>query len=242
MLIEREISMRKKYDACMSEQYFSRIVGSKQFLDLNETDFINLLQMGVSNDMRLRLKRSLKYCFGSSMVRSSKLGLRHVDKGVYVDQLYRWFVNFDRQNIIVETVDSWTDKTNFTTSFILSFQRILSFMNIKDDDTKLLLHQPQRSLLNPNKIWRDIRAVLDDFSRFESKYHSSITVNNIAEKKIIQQYLRIEKKLYDFYRPYNRLLTVFLHAVAYENLQESNALNNALSAIKLWQSRFNYQS
>lgn len=42
--------------------------------------------------------KALKHCFNEEkyMFRSPKLGLRHLDKSVYVDQLHRWFFNFPK--------------------------------------------------------------------------------------------------------------------------------------------------
>ena len=213
-LVDQEISMRIEYDTCMNEHYFYKILDGKPLLDLNKTDFIKLLRVGSNSKTYLKLKGSLKYCFGSSMVRSSKLGMRHVDKGVYVDQLYRWFINFDSQNVLIELIDSWTDRNNvISNSFLSSFRRILRFMNVQsgiDEMIRRLQQQQERRLLSPNRIWRNIRAIVDNFTETDINYRPSDSVNDgndrNDEKRIMQLYLTIEKKLADFYRPYNKLL------------------------------------
>lgn len=41
----------------------------------------------------------LKQCFGP--MRESDLGMRHIDKGIYYDQLERWFSLYPRENFLV---------------------------------------------------------------------------------------------------------------------------------------------
>ena len=54
---------------------------------------------------RLRLFAALKTCFTTKLFRSAKLGHFHVDKGVYIDQLYRWFLNFPSQNFLIISLE-----------------------------------------------------------------------------------------------------------------------------------------
>ena len=48
----------------------------------------------------------LKKCFGDKF-RSPSLGLRHIEKGIYFDQLNRWFCNFPQQNFYLMMYDLW---------------------------------------------------------------------------------------------------------------------------------------
>ena len=214
-LVDREISMRVEYDACMDEHYFSKMLSGKPFFDLNKQDFSNLLEIGVDEDLYSMLKQSLESCFGPKMVRSSKLGLRHVDKGIYVDQLYRWFINFNSQNVIIEAIESWSDEIVQNNSFLSSFQRVLRFINVRNDVVEKVEQQHSRDLYAPNEIWRNFSAILDDVKYTEKS--SAIFDGSDEQKKAIQLYMRIKKKLSDFYRPYNRLLVTMLQAVAGES-------------------------
>ena len=235
--VNRDISLRVQYDACMDEKYFSRILDGKPFLDLNKSDFTYLFRIGTNKDMFLMLKESLKCCFGPNEVRSSKLGLRHVDKGIYVDQLYRWFMNFDSRSIIMEAIETWTDEINVNNSFLFSVQRILRFINAENNVMDQVEQSYHRNLHTPNKIWRDILTTLDKTKRAQERYQSSPVLSDIdKEKESIQMYFKIEKKLSDFYRPYNRLLFTMLHAIADESHEKLNSFRGLMSGITLWSS------
>lgn len=62
----------------------------------------------------------LKTCFGSEF-RSSKLGLRHIDKGVYSDQFLRWFVNFDPWQFHVLRLEDVTRDAEHAMSSLMAF-------------------------------------------------------------------------------------------------------------------------
>lgn len=68
--------------------------------DSNPKDI--LTERLVRQDIRLKQKKRREVlhkatteCFGD-LLRSTKLGRRHIDKSVYIDQLVRWLSNFDR--------------------------------------------------------------------------------------------------------------------------------------------------
>merc|ERR1711991_720223 len=94
-----------------------------------------------------------------------------------------------------------------------------------------------RNLHTPNKIWRDILTTLDKTKRAQERYQSSPVLSDIdKEKESIQMYFKIEKKLSDFYRPYNRLLFTMLHAIADESHEKLNSFRGLMSGITLWSS------
>ena len=49
----------------------------------------------------------LKKCFGKYNYRGSHLGKRHIDKSIYVDQLLRWFENFNPKNFKIIIFEEW---------------------------------------------------------------------------------------------------------------------------------------
>lgn len=58
-----------------------------------------------------KLYKSLQYCFGSTMLRSPTLGIRHVDKSIYWDQILRWKISFqdNNQQFYITTLEAWME-------------------------------------------------------------------------------------------------------------------------------------
>ena len=62
----------------------------------------------------------LAKCFGDKF-RASELGLRHIDKGIYVDQFERWFQNFRRDQFIIVKYEDWVQQPQEYYQKILNF-------------------------------------------------------------------------------------------------------------------------
>lgn len=60
------------------------------------------------HDPSQKIFKSLKRCFGSQF-QSASLGKKHLDKGIYIDQIQRWLVNFDRRNFYFMSYEKWRD-------------------------------------------------------------------------------------------------------------------------------------
>jgi hypothetical protein len=62
----------------------------------------------------------LSTCFGSNF-RDGSLGLRHIDKGLYADQLDRWFQNFRRDQFLFLSYEQWLSDPLKYYEIILNF-------------------------------------------------------------------------------------------------------------------------
>ena len=117
------------------------------------------------------------------------------------------------------------------------FQRILRFINAQNNVMDQVEQPYYRNLHTPNKIWRDILTTLSKTKHAEDRYQSSPILSDIdKENESIQMYFRVEKKLSDFYRPYNRLLFTMLQAVVEESHEKMESFRGLMSGITLWSS------
>ena len=91
--------------------YNSSLKGLNEWNDENEV---------VVYKLAVQLEQQTKVCFGKSL-RSKSLGSRHVDKGVYVEQLVRWFVNFHPRQFAVVPLSKFAKAPLETLSFLLRF-------------------------------------------------------------------------------------------------------------------------
>lgn len=64
---------------------------------------------------------NLQKCFGQDF-RNPKLGLRHIDKGIYIDQLDRWLQNFHRKQFHIIFYEEWVK------SPVQSYKDVMSFL------------------------------------------------------------------------------------------------------------------
>mmetsp|Transcript_8985 Transcript_8985/g.30655 ORF Transcript_8985/g.30655 Transcript_8985/m.30655 type:complete len:382 (+) Transcript_8985:2-1147(+) len=107
----------------------------------------------------------LQVCFGSKL-RSPELGWRHVDKGVYVDQLERWFLNYPRENFLVKTLEEFheapaehfRDVCDFLGVGTVGPGAFNSSEQVLQMLTKSFLKSPNRSKQPlPDKVLQDLR-------------------------------------------------------------------------------------
>jgi hypothetical protein len=87
-LVEEQMKSREKYDRCLIE---------------NDVDFHSRSPFHAGSTVAFNMdikeySSALSKCFGSEW-RSPRLGDRHIDKSIYVDQLHRWFANFPPSEI-----------------------------------------------------------------------------------------------------------------------------------------------
>ena len=121
VMTNNEIADRLNYEKCMASvtkdaasdttwisliMRFLQIVARKPvkyFLDPT-----NSLTDGtpIQTDRQSHHLHQLKRCFGAS-IQSTTLGLRHVDKSIYIDQIFRWYLNFPSTNFYILTIEEW---------------------------------------------------------------------------------------------------------------------------------------
>lgn len=63
---------------------------------------------------------NLQKCFGPDF-RNPKIGLRHIDKGIYFDQLDRWLQNFHRKQFLIILYDEWISSPLQTYKDVMQF-------------------------------------------------------------------------------------------------------------------------
>ena len=66
------------------------------------------------------MEKKLKRCFGKEY-RSPRLGSRHIDKGIYYDQLLRWFEEFDPSSFFITSLESVNKEPDAVMAAILDF-------------------------------------------------------------------------------------------------------------------------
>lgn len=74
-------------------------------------------------DIERILYSANKKCFGTQL-RSPTLGTRHIDKGVYIDQILRWYASFKPSQFYIGTLET------FTAAPRDRFQDVLDFMAV----------------------------------------------------------------------------------------------------------------
>jgi len=96
-LCDAELGQRRAYESCMAAS-----AAAPDLRKLNSNSSSGPLLPEASR----RLEAALAQCFGP-LLHSARLGGRHVDKGVYADQLERWFACFPRRNFFVTSLERW---------------------------------------------------------------------------------------------------------------------------------------
>ena len=91
-LANSEMISRKKYDACMAGKGKLEII-----LNPSPTGLVPSVSYKSEFNSTADHSNALRHCFGS-LYRSKSLGTRHIDKGIYYDQIQRWYENFPSYN------------------------------------------------------------------------------------------------------------------------------------------------
>lgn len=128
---------------------------------------------------------ALHSCFGD-MFRSPKLGVMHIDKGIYVDQLERWFDNFHPSSFFIESFENWSRDP------IAVYSRMVEFIG--------------QSVIGPHAFSSAKQL------EFMTRAISNPTTN--AKKSEISH--ELEQELECFYRPYNEQLHKLLGRELFE--------------------------
>jgi hypothetical protein len=96
---------RQKYEKCIQSNE-----NGSQLCNFSRQDFKYCI---AKHRPMLRTKESeiINNCFGKHL-RSSNLGNRHIDKGIYSSQLYRWFLNFNESNFFITRFEDFVTDTD----------------------------------------------------------------------------------------------------------------------------------
>ena len=168
----------------MDKEFFLKYYGIP-FLSLKQNEFRYIL-----SDSRLasaRLKTALSNCFGAANLRTGNiLGLRHVDKGVYVDQFFRWFINLDASTFYVAYIEAWNI---FAES---CFADLIEFLRPRSTEDSSSMHERAEN----------ISYIL----RNTPKKNVGRSWNTTAVHGNPALQLVLENKLRAFYKPYELLL------------------------------------
>eukprot|EP01032_Pedospumella_encystans_P015487 gene15487-17709_t len=137
-----------------------------------------------TSELESALYQANQHCFGAHL-RSPTLGTRHVDKGLYVDQIIRWFASFRRDQFRFMLLEK------FSAEPADQFQDLLNFMNVP-------VQQTQNS--TTYRVYDSIVQTLD----FKKKRLETPNARMPAWSTLNQSDIQF---LYDFYRPYNSWLS-----------------------------------
>jgi hypothetical protein len=225
-LIDSEVSTRDQFNKCMNNRYWLANFNVALY-NLSTSALVHILNISSNKHGRELLLNSLTICFGKKL-RSSSLGTRHFDKGIYFDQLYRWLLNFHPKSFQISFIDFWNfDKIkNFKllTSFIgfnVSEEVIFNLVTLKD------------KLTAPNSIGKNISELVYKWKLLVSRNSNEFPQENLHEftpKNLqeINKYFHIENKLKSLYFPYNILFVKLLKAMGYFIYNSNSKLNYKL--------------
>ena len=148
-----------------------------------------LMSVQNRNDANIHYS-TLRTCFGTSNWRSSQLGHRHIDKGIYLDQVLRWFEEFLPGRFLFLPVDG---PNGFKYAQKNVLQDIMLFLNLSFSSYHDIPENKEvyRKNINPNKFYR--------------------SAHNISHLYKDLEMIR------EFYRPYNLLLEHLLSKRLYLN-------------------------
>lgn len=137
------------------------------------------------NSIEELMKLATAQCFGTKL-RSPSLGNRHIDKGVYVDQVLRWFVSFRPDQFHFTTLE------RFSQDPAAEILRLLQFMDVPAED--------ENSGVNPDNGTHKayMQALQLNIRRLEKPNNRMPNFSAIPEQDLAE--------LKSFYDPYNALL------------------------------------
>jgi len=111
-------------------------------------------------DAEMNARRRYEQCIGGEQTkmsalakcfhpyfRSAQLGGRHLDKGIYLDQLQRWWANFPRSAFYISSLET------FAANPQAEFSAMLSFIGVVNDDVSIkATNFSQTRLVQPNRL------------------------------------------------------------------------------------------
>ena len=156
----------------------------------------------------------IKKCFGSKYLRSSSLGSRHLDKGIYYDQIERWLLNFPKNNFHFMSLHNWGGNPNnnhvsnneiLSTSSRLSEFSSLEYLqnsglSVQEFEYKKLLKFIFGSTETSEEVLNySVRKMIDSMQSMlvkpNSRSNGKSHVENLSKD--------FTRQLEMFYRPYN---------------------------------------
>lgn len=180
-----------KSNSSIASKLISRVVSSTTVLD---------------EHARKRKFLALQSCYGD-LFRSPLLGTRHVDKGIYADQIERWWLNFPRGNFHFVTLEDWSKNP------LYEFKRVLQFIGVESKlETSNLRKANNKSsvALSSNKdrgknvnLYQE-GGVTIHLDTVKLKKPNSLSIN-----QTIPQDFR--SKLSEYYKPHNEKLEKMLN-------------------------------
>ena len=198
------------YETCMARQYsctrnhtrpsaqccLAKYLEQQQKANRSETvtsDCLSGVRATPSPGDIRHLYDSLVHCFGPSMFRSPTLGGRHIDKGVYVDQLMRWRTLFKPEQFLIQTMESWESDP------LGSLRRLLGFLSLNISGYSKYLSGDAKMSNQESNLVEAVKLML-------------------KQKKLVTQNSRrvplppgdFREDLRRFYHPYNVLLEELL--------------------------------
>jgi hypothetical protein len=144
------------------------------------------------------LYKASTQCFGS-LLRSPALGQRHLDKGVYIDQILRWYASFHPSQFHFMTLEDFSQDPR------RGMNSLLRFLQVEHDEGNKL-----------NSLRQDLE------SGAEGGYNGFIDGLDFAKKRLERPNARMSDLsalgeadlpvLRNFYAPYNALLRALVPA------------------------------
>lgn len=224
-LVDKEIKERQKYEKCMEKTlklddldnssiliFMSRKIKSVVSFVVNcifhaatiiSTSNTNPLTNHTSNIITAEHNiksnsyfKALQLCYGDEL-RSPQLGHRHIDKGIYVDQIHRWWDNFPSKNFYFILFD------NFIENPKEEFRKLLDFIN---NDEYLYDNQ------NKNTTIKDLEQrlrMLEITEKMKFDKRRLFKPNSLSENATLPSSLI--KTLENYYKPYNKELENLLN-------------------------------
>ena len=112
---------------------------------------------------------ALKVCFaGTGGMHSSNMGHRHISKGIYIDQVARWYANFRPDQFLFLSLEEFSAHPK------ASFQRVLDFLKVVPSN--IVLKRESQDVLKGAEGQRIKGFVLDNDSG-RSNYRTSNTAS-----------------------------------------------------------------
>jgi hypothetical protein len=238
-----EISSRRVYDKCMSS-YFdhqeqatvrNRYSTAGTTKRTTQSHLIHS-KTGISKTFSLRAKmpfkdsshllyRALRACFGAQL-RSAKLGLRHLDKGIYVDQLERWWSNFPRENFHIMFLRDWERNSTAEFEKLLMFFYAPSHVEIDSRDRGRGGNDTDLPSYPHGKVFTAGGGLISSTAPNREDLRTRLQVDPPVSHMLASGYRRLSKPnnnslidpipsffvdtLKDFYAPYNEQLEALL--------------------------------
>ncbi|KAJ1442946.1 P-loop containing nucleoside triphosphate hydrolase protein, partial [Ochromonadaceae sp. CCMP2298] len=120
-LARSEMQTRRKYESCMRQKRgYGRPSSGGLFESVLNCSTTGGTQHCTAAVQSRALLRAIKICFGAHL-RSAQLGLRHLDKSIYIDQLLRWFSLFDPRRFHFLSLENFAQNPQKEFGSLLTF-------------------------------------------------------------------------------------------------------------------------